>query len=480
MFNRPLSISSMGSGMTTRSMARTQAFNRNLNAYHTISNSALGPIQRGMGSDASIFGSNAALRMRNLNNSQSPFTSTQSLNQNAETSFTPLAQRISTQSSLIGSTDSLGSRLNLGRLLNPRYASPVTGPTFEMQDINANSSRSFKNPVFNPTTSFDRRPKLPAVRMSGKIPVRNTSAAQLQKDPVVYYNVKDDNVNIDLGQRRVGPSQNRRVGPSQTLRNLFGKLRARRQATVAPGSLDSLMHYMPDDVDNDNVNMPHMRPPRQASRISNFLRVARSRMPIRIRGGGADREELAGDNSVARRASLGTFMNRHKRRLLIAGGIIGGVALIGGAIAGGISASKKRREDEMQGFDNDRKAKGLFEQLSSGGDSGSGNYGGGGGGGGFGGGGHGFGGGFKRFGQTHQRAHKYSKKRKAVKNTSKKLKRTKKSKKRGSRKQKAGIALREGIKAGINFARFGQKKKSINKRKSSVKKNRKRRRATAF
>ena len=478
MFNRPLSISgSMGSGMTTRSMATAQAFNRNLNAYNTISNSALGPIQRGMGSGASIFGNNAALRMQNLSNSHSPFTSTQSLNQTAETSFTPLAQRNSTQSSLIGSTDSLGSRLNLGgRILNPRYATPVTGPTFEMQDINLNSSRSFKN-VFDPMASFARRPKLAPFRMIGKIPARNAPAAQLQRDPAVHYKVNDENVNIDLGQRRVGPFQTLRQ------RHLFGQLRGRQQASAAPGSLDSLMHYMPDEVDDDNVNMPHMRPPRQASRVSNFLRLARSHMPIRIRGGGADREGLAGDNNVARRASLGTFMNRHKRRLLIAGGIIGGVALIGGAIAGGISASKKRREDEMQGYDNDRKAKGLFEQLSAGGDSGSGDYGAVSGGGG-GGGGSGFGGGFKRFGQTYQRPHKYSKKRKAVKNTSKKLKRTKKSKKSGSRKRKAGIALREGIKAGINFARFRQKKKSINKRisnrKSSVKKNKKRRRATAF
>ena len=470
MYTKPLSISSnLGSGMTTRSMAAAQSFNRNLNAYNTISNSGLGPLQRGMGSGSALMRRNVDISMQNLNNSHTPFTSTQSLNQNAQTSFTPLSQRVSTQSSLIGSTDTLGGRLNLGPrpnvgpVLNPRYASNNIGPSIEIQNMPSIPSQSIK-PIVNPMTSFARSIKLAPTRMLSKFQRMKASVAPAPRDPVAHYNVNDDNVNIDLGQRR--------LGPSQTLRNLFGKLRARRQASVAPGSLDSLMHYMPDGTDDDNVNIPQGRPPRQASRISNFLRLARSHIPVRIRGGGGDGDGLLNDN-VARRASLGTFMNRHKRRLFIAAGVVGGAALIGGAIAGGILESKKRRKEDMQGFDNG-KAKGLFEQLSDGGNSGSGDYGGGGGGGG---GGSGFKSGFRRFGQTYKRTRKYRKKSKGIKNTSKKLKRTKRGKKHGGHKRKVGV----------NFARFGQRKKSINKRgkrifnrKNSVKKNRKRRKTTAF
>ena len=462
MYSKPLSISSnLGSGMTTRSMAAAQSFNRNLNAYNTISNSGLGAIQRGMGSGSALMRRNVDVSMQNLNNSHTPFTSTQSLNQNAQTSFTPLSQRVSTQSSLIGSTDTLGGRLNLGPrpnvgpILNPRYASNNIGPSIEIQNMSSIPSQSIK-PIVNPMTSFARSIKLAPTRMLSKFQRMKASVAPAPRDPVAHYNVNDDNVNIDLGQRR--------LGPSQTLRNLFGKLRARRQASVAPGSLDSLMHYMPDEVDDDN--MPHLPPPRQASRISNFLRLARSHIPVRIRGGGGDGDGLLNDN-VARRASIGTFLNRHKRRLLIAGGILGGAALIGGAIAGGLSAAKKRREDDMQAFDNGGKTKGLFEQLSGGGNSGSGDYDGGGGGGG--------GGGFKRFGQAYQRATRnYTRKRKTVKNTSKKPKAGKRSKKRVAGKRKVAV-------------KYGRKRKCINKggkricnRKSSVKKNKKRRKTTAF
>src|SRR5271167_2873545 len=79
-------------------------------------------------------------------------------------------------------------------------------------------------------------------------------------------------------------------------------------------------------------------------------------------------------------------IQRHKRKLMIAGGVIGGIAIAGGIIGGTLAATAKKRRKEMQ---HESSAVGVFERLSD--SSGVDGFGGSGGGGGGGGGSGGYG-----------------------------------------------------------------------------------------
>ena len=87
---------------------------------------------------------------------------------------------------------------------------------------------------------------------------------------------------------------------------------------------------------------------------SRFLRYVRSHFPIRyprgqrlIQGGGGPRR------------SFGAFLNRHKRKFIVGGAILGAAALIGGTAAGLALKKKKSMQSNEQ-------SQGVFNQISSG------------------------------------------------------------------------------------------------------------------
>jgi hypothetical protein len=133
-----------------------------------------------------------------------------------------------------------------------------------------------------------------------------------------------------------------------------------------------------------------------------LLRTIRG-IPGRIRGlfpvraaAMNEREELI--PRERRETSIGRFLNTHKRKLIIGGAVIGGAAIVGGTLGGTLSRilSAKRRKT-MQ--NNATEPAGMFQQLSSGPVS----LGGGGGGGGGGSGGRGF----TRYNQLQAAARSY-------------------------------------------------------------------------
>jgi len=102
--------------------------------------------------------------------------------------------------------------------------------------------------------------------------------------------------------------------------------------------------------------------------------------------------------------SLGRFLNTHKRKLIVGGGVIAGVAIVGGTV-GGILSDSAKRQKTMQG---NAESRGMFEQLSTGSISrvGVGGVGSGGGGG---------GGGFGRYQQVQSAARRPGVKKRASK-----------------------------------------------------------------
>lgn len=140
-------------------------------------------------------------------------------------------------------------------------------------------------------------------------------------------------------------------------------------------------HGVPLAAGYDNIDIVDRPPVRnfsltQASR--NAARRIRAIFPVRRYDGG-ERQSLL-NNRPAPRNTLGAFLNRHKRKLIIGGAIAGTVGAIGGTVAGIVSAKRKKTMQSNAG-----EAKGMFEQLSSGpvslGGGGGGSSGGGGGGG---------------------------------------------------------------------------------------------------
>ena len=61
-----------------------------------------------------------------------------------------------------------------------------------------------------------------------------------------------------------------------------------------------------------------------------------------------------------RLVSLGKFLNTHKRRLIIGGGVIGGAAIVSGTIAG-IQSAKRRKSMQINGENT-----GMFQKLTTG------------------------------------------------------------------------------------------------------------------
>jgi hypothetical protein len=141
---------------------------------------------------------------------------------------------------------------------------------------------------------------------------------------------------------------------------------------------------------------------------------------------------------------------KHKRSLMIAGGVIGGAAIVGGILGGTLSHQSKKSRKEMQ---NDSPVVGVFERLS-----GSSGVGGGGGGGGGGSGGRGGYGNYQRqmpftdyggagetspsaFSKSTSRRRKYTKKNKST---------TKKQKATASKGARSGGGSKVVVKGRIN------------------------------
>ena len=160
---------------------------------------------------------------------------------------------------------------------------------------------------------------------------------------------------------------------------------------------------------------------------------------------------------VAPRMSLGSFLNTHKRKLIV-GGVIGGAAIAG--TVGGILASKRRKTIQAA------EPKGMFEKLSSGPVSRGVGGGGGGGGGSIG------GGGFARYNQIQGAIRRY--KRRGGK---------KRGGKRKSRKSRKSRKTHKKSKKGVRHGRIrkSKAKKVFHSMNKKAKKFRRRnRRKTAF
>jgi len=79
-------------------------------------------------------------------------------------------------------------------------------------------------------------------------------------------------------------------------------------------------------------------------------------MPLLRRGGGGgsptEIEELGGGGNIRGpttwRQRAGQWVRAHKRPLLIAGGVLGGLAAVGGAIGGGLAAASKKRRKQLK------------------------------------------------------------------------------------------------------------------------------------
>jgi hypothetical protein len=131
-----------------------------------------------------------------------------------------------------------------------------------------------------------------------------------------------------------------------------------------------------DDI--DLVDRPPVRNFSLTQASRNAARRIRAIFPVRQYDGG-ERQSLLSNRSAPRN-TLGAFLNRHKRKLIIGGAIAGTVGVVGGTIASIVSAKRKKTMQSNAG-----EAKGMFEQLSSGpvslGGGGGGSSGGGGGGG---------------------------------------------------------------------------------------------------
>jgi hypothetical protein len=185
-------------------------------------------------------------------------------------------------------------------------------------------------------------------------------------------------------------------------------------------------------------------------------------VPRRIRGMFPIRAAANGENAPLigqrrRLVSFGKFLNTHKRKLIIGGGVIGGAAIVGGTIAG-IQSAKRRKSMQVNGENT-----GMFQKLTTGA-MGSSGFGGGGG-----------NSGFARYQQMASAANSYG--GQATKRRYKKA--SKKGPKKGPKKAKANgkKKTKKGVKQG-RVRKSGGKKStnSINKRR----KHGKSKKSTAF
>jgi hypothetical protein len=379
-------------GMTTRSMAQGANLQHGISNASLISNTSLGPIQRG-----NITGTAVPLARNQL---LSPYASSESI---------PMIDR-RLQLNLTGSTTTLNSGSRAG------------------------SIRSF----LGSTDSLDHAHPQFARRLQGTLAPSYGEQIELAS---------------------LHPSQ--QFGSSS---RLYG-----RPATThsSYGSISSFSNF------NDAGFRPfgHTLPPGTVTqRPSAQLLKTIQRIPERIRGlfpnntaqrmrslfairasANGESAPLLGGGGGGRMTSMGRFLNTHKRKLITAGAIVGGAAIVG-ATVGGILDAKRRKMMQPS------ETAGLFQQLTTGGTPASGAFGGGGGGG-------GGAGGFARFNQIQAAARHYVKRRKAKKGGKKHT--TKKGAKKPTKKK-------NGVKHGRVGKRKGKKAAhSINKKRKKSKKGKK-------
>ena len=119
----------------------------------------------------------------------------------------------------------------------------------------------------------------------------------------------------------------------------FGKYTKLSSEQIPSGGFPNARYHAGDD--HVTINIPddyisrasRFKPSQLLTRARNLGRVARSYFPVRYSKG----EPLI-SGGVSKTRSVRAFINRHKRRLLIAGGIVGGLAIAGGTIAGIIAS----------------------------------------------------------------------------------------------------------------------------------------------
>ena len=371
----------MNIGVTTRSMAQGANLQRSISNANLLSNTGLGPILRG-----NIVESGVPV-MRNPMNLTLQ-SSTESLDLFNRSATPRLISPYGSRQSLFGSTESLDRQHSaFARNLQARYPA-----------------------IINLSDDMELRQRGPATMQP--------SAQEHFASPGLYSTPKTS--------RRETP-----LPPSSP---------SKRRAPPPPTALsEGIYEYPTDDI------LPLQRP------STSFLKTLKS-IPRRIRGLfpphtsnlGENVPLLTGGSGGGRRTSLGRFLNTHKRKLIIGGGILGGAAIVGGTVAG---IFKTKREKTMQGHE----PRGMFEQLSRGSVGGGG------------------GGGFGRYQQIQTAARGYGAAPR------RRVKRSKKGSKKGS--QKRSKKAKKGVRHGR--VRKGKGKKavcSINKRGKKVCKKRK----TAF
>ncbi len=154
------------------------------------------------------------------------------------------------------------------------------------------------------------------------------------------------------------------AGAKQRLANTFRRMRKwKHEAATASGEQIPLLEFEQEFDDSGNQSMGPVRGSMPREEFMRYANAGKMQYPTNIM-------------RAVRRS-----IQRHKRKLMIVGGVIGATAgLVGGIVGGTLTKQAKRRKKEMQ---NDSTI-GVFERLSD--SSGVGGGGGGGGGGGSGGG----------------------------------------------------------------------------------------------
>ena len=336
MFKTPTNIRM--SAMTTRSMAQAANMQRSISNSNLLSNTGLGPIQRG-----NIVGSGAPI------------------------------YRAPTHASLASSSASSAGSLDLFRA-DPRRLQPISPYTpvqnFDLADGGVLPRTGSRQSLFGSTESLSRQ--------------HGSFARNLQQRYQVPINMSDEFEMTYRGPARINPTaQDHYTSPQ-----LYTNKRKLSPPTRPPGAVKRMAPPPPSAPSSHFYEYPLDIPPEPQFALpprptTSFLRTIRS-IPRRIRsmvparGSAALGENVpllthddasvfsgvpgnvAGD--VPPKLSLGQYLNKHKRRIAaIAAGTIGGAALVGGTIAGILGGGTKR-EKTMQR----NESRGMFEQLSSG------------------------------------------------------------------------------------------------------------------
>ena len=324
----------MRAGMTTRSITHGANMQRNIANANLVTNTGLGPIQRGniVGTGVPVVRNPMHLTQHSSNESLdlynratpsprfSPFSSNSSLN-TVPTVAGGLSTRSGSTQSLAGSTDSLNRRhRSFARGLQAHYP--------DMINLSDDMELRHRGPaIIQPT--LQEQFTAPNRYSTPKIPKRKTSPP-----PMPSSGLYEIPVDTTLGGARPPniPSVRHSAAFFKTFKDFPKRIRSIFPARGSPVTLGENVPLLTD--------------------------VPGGRIPRRM-------------------TSLGRFLNTHKRKLIVGGGVIAGVAIVGG-----ILSDSAKRQKTMQG---NAESRGMFEQLSTGSISRVGvGSGGGGGGGGFG------------------------------------------------------------------------------------------------